>query len=881
MRKLVLTITALLAASFCAIAQNDISVRMVSADSLVKVIRAVSGNRIHIAGAEKDDSFYSLDAKPDVFVEKALAKLREGGYTVSEYNGILFVAKGRSMTPALPATWFVAENVPAASTDLAKEQTQAAVYQNKTYEIGQERNFRPGRKATIHGYVKDASNGEPVVGISVYDGNTNTYTMTDAYGYWKLYLPTGRNTLNFSGYPMDDVNLDIIVYEEGGLDITMKEKITTLKAATVSAESVANHRTARLGLEKIHIDRINKIPSAFGEADILKAVLALPGVQSVGEASSGFNVRGGSVDQNLILFNDGTVYNPNHLFGLFSAFNSDVVSHAEIYKSSIPAEFGGRISSVLDIHAREGNKKKVQGSLGLGLLTSRLELDGPLGENTSFVFGGRTTYSNWIMNLIPNESHYHDGKTHFMDFNAGISHRFDDKNTLYVNGYWSRDKFSFSNDTTFSYNNLNVSAKLRSLLSVKTTMEVVAGYDSYNSKVNSHEVYTPDSYIYKNRISQEFLKLKFKHLYNEAHTMSFGINTLLYNLQPGSIAPGDEASLVEARKLDNVNAFEGAAYFGDSWTVNEQWALEGGVRVGLYKSMDDAPLRIMPELRLSAKYSIMSDLSAKLGINTMRQNIHMISNTSTISPMDAWTLANENIKPQDGYQAAGGLYWTSPQGVDISLEGYYKQSRNSLDYRSGAQLIMNPELDGDLIRTRSRSFGAELMIKKSSGKLNGWASYTYSRAFMQQMDGNTLDLINGGRWYKAPHDKPHNFKLAGNYKFTHRYSLSANVDYSTGRPITVPVALFSLGGQRYLAFSDRNAYRIPDYLRIDLALNIEPSHYLKNLVDFSVTIGVYNVTGRKNAYSVFYTMNEGDLPKGYKVSVFASQIPYLTINMKF
>lgn len=879
MRKLIIAITAFIAFSFCASAQNDISVRMVSADSLVRVIRAVSGNRIHIAGAEKDDSFFSLDAKPDVFVEKALAKLREGGYTISEYNGILFVTKGRSITPAIPTSWFMAD-IRQEST-VQEEQTQAVVYQNKTYEIGQERNYKPGRKATIHGYVKDASSGEPVVGISVYDGNTSTYTMTDAYGFWKLYLPSGRNTLNFSGYPMEDVNLDIIIYEEGGLDITMKEKVTTLKAATVSAESVANHRTARLGLEKIQMERIKKIPSAFGEGDIIKAVLALPGVQSVGEASSGFNVRGGSVDQNLILFNDGTIYNPNHLFGLFSAFNSDVVSHAELYKSSIPAEFGGRISSVLDIHAREGNKKKVQGSLGLGILTSRIELDGPLGEKTSFVVGGRTTYSNWLMNLLPKDSHYHNGTTNFMDINAGISHRFDEKNTLYLNGYWSKDKFSFSNDTTFSYNNLNVSAKLRSLLSDKTTMEIVGGFDSYNSKVDSREVYTPDSYVYTNAINQEFLKLKFKYLYNEAHTLSFGINGQYYNLQPGKMKPADAASLVEERSLDKISAIEAAAYLGDSWTLNDKWAFEGGVRLGAYKNSDGGQVQFMPELRLSAKYSILSDLSAKFGINTLRQNIHMISNTSTISPMDAWTLAGKNIKPQDGYQAAGGIYWTSSQGIDISVEGYYKQSRNSLDYRSGAQLIMNPELDNDLIRTRSRSFGAELMVKKTSGKLNGWVSYTYSRAFMQQMDNEDIGLINGGRWYKAPHDKPHNFKLAGNYKFTHRYSLSVNVDYSTGRPITVPVAIFYLGGRKYLAYSDRNAYRIPDYLRLDLAMNIEPSHYLKNLVDFSITIGVYNVTGRKNAYSVFYSMKDSELPKGYKVSVFASQIPYININMKF
>ncbi|MBQ9184920.1 MAG: TonB-dependent receptor [Bacteroidales bacterium] len=879
MRKISITLFAVLALSFCAFAQDEISVRMVSADSLVSVIRNLSGNRIHIAGAEKDDSFYSLDATPEVFVEKALAKLREGGYTISEYNGILFVVKGRSMTPAISSSWFLAES--RQETTYHEEETQAAVYQNKTYEIGQERNYKPGRKATIHGYVKDASSGEPVVGISVYDGNTSTYTMTDAYGFWKLYIPSGRNTLNFSGYPMEDVNLDIIVYEEGGLDITMKEKVTTLKAATVSAESVANHRTARLGLEKIQIERIKKIPTAFGEGDILKAVLALPGVQSVGEASSGFNVRGGSVDQNLILFNEGTVYNPNHLFGLFSAFNSDVISHAELYKSSIPAEFGGRISSVLDIHAREGNKNKVQGSLGIGLLTSRAEIDGPLGEKTSFVLGGRTTYSNWIMGLLPDDSHYHDGKTQFMDLNAGISHRFNETNTLYLNGYWSHDKFSFSNDTTFSYSNLNLSAKLRSLLSVKTTMEVAAGFDSYTSKVDGHEVLTLDSYKYSNGINQEYLKVKFKHLYDESHTMSFGVNAQYYNLQPGTMKPGDAASMVAERILDKISAVEAAAYFGDSWTFSEKWAFEGGVRLGAYKSTDGGTLRVMPEIRLSAKYSLLSNLSVKMGINTLRQNIHMISNTSTISPMDAWTLANKNIKPQDGYQAAGGLYWTSDQGVDISVEGYWKQSRNNLDYRSGAQLIMNPELDNDLIRTRSRSFGAELMVRKASGKLNGWASYTYSRAFMQQMENTGTGLINGGRWYKAPHDKPHNFKLAGNYKFTHRYSLSANIDYSTGRPITVPVAIFSSGGRRYLAFSDRNEYRIPDYFRLDLAMNIEPSHYLKNLMHLSFTVGVYNVTGRKNAYSVYYSMKETYYPQGYKISVFACPIPYINLNIKF
>ncbi len=880
MRKLLaLSIATLL--SVAAFAQ-DLSLRMVSADSLVRAIRIVSGNNVFIAGAAADDNFYSLDSSREEFVEKALDKLREGGYSISEYDGNLYVVKGHGISPSVPPGWFTREAVSEgtlASTDVHEEVT----YQNKTYEIGLERNWKKGTKATVQGYVRDMSSGEVLTGISVWDGNTETYATTDVYGFWKLRLPTGRNTLNFSGYPMEDIQLDIIVYEDGGLDVTMKEKVTTLKAAAVSAESVSNHRTARLGLEKIQIDRIKKIPSAFGEGDILKAVLALPGVQSVGEASSGFNVRGGSVDQNLILLNEGTIYNPNHLFGLFSAFNSDVISHAELYKSSIPAEYGGRISSVLDIHTMEGNTKKVRGTLGIGLLTSHFAIDGPIGsEKTTFVLGGRTTYSNYLMKLIPKGSHYHDGKTSFQDLNAGLVHRFNSRTALYLNGYWSRDHFSFSNDTTYNYSNLSASVKLRTLLTAKTTMEVVGGYDSYDSRVRTNESRMINRYTYETAIAQEFAKLRFKYLVNESHNLSFGAGATLFDLRPGKIEPYGE-SLIAPRSLDRMKALEAAAYISDSWTVSDKLAFEAGARLGTYKSFDGGKLRMAPEFRLSAKYSFLDNLTAKAGFNTMRQNIHMITNTSTISPMDAWTLSGKNIRPQDGFQGAGGLYWTSDKGVDLSVEGYYKVSRGILDYRSGAQLLMNPHLEDDLIRTRGHSYGVEFMVRKSTGKLNGWASYTWSRAFLQQMDRQGVDgLINGGRWYRAPHDKPHNFKLAGNYKFTHRYSLSANIDYSTGRPITVPVAYFYYGGRYYLAYSDRNAYRIPDYFRLDLAMNIEPGHYLRQLMHMSVTFGVYNVTGRKNAYSVYYAIEPGkSKPHGYKVSVFACPIPYLTLNLKF
>lgn len=856
---------------------------MVSADSLARVVRQLSGRNIFIADASGDSGLYSLDASPEDFVGKALARFREAGYTVSEYDGDLFLVRGRSISPAVPASWFVNASGPHDQVSAADDERVEATFQNKTYVIGREEAFREGSKATIQGYVRDLGSGEPLTGISVSDGITGTYAMTDAYGFWKLRVPSGRNTLYFSGYPMEDISLDILVYDDGGIDVNMKEKVTALQAAAVSAESVSQHRTARLGLERIQLERIRKIPTAFGEADLLKAVLALPGVHSVGEASSGFNVRGGSVDQNLILFNEGTVYNPNHLFGVFSAFNSDVISQAELYKSSIPAEYGGRISSVLDIRTKEGNTKKLRGSLGIGLLTSHIELDGPIGAGkTTFVLGGRTTYSNYLMKLIPEGSHYHDGKTSFQDINAGITHRFSSRTSLSLSGYWSRDGFSFSKDTTYAYSNLNVSAKLRTLVSSKTTMEAVAGYDSYESSVKAREERMSDMYKYGNGIHQEFFKLRFKYLLNEKHNLGFGASATLYDLQPGKIEPFG-MSLVEARELDRRRAVEAAVHASDNWTVGDRLAFEYGIRLGVYRSLEASPVRVYPELRLSGKYSILENLTFKAGLNTMRQNIHMVTNTSTISPMDAWTLAGGKIRPQDGWQGAAGLYWTTGGGIDISLEGYWKQSRGSLDYRSGAQLLMNPDLDKDLIPTRGKSFGGELMIRKSTGRLNGWASYTWSRSFLRQMHTEDLSgVINGGRWYRAPHDKPHNFKLAGNFKFTHRYSLSANIDYSTGRPVTVPVAYFYYGGRYYLAYSDRNAYRIPDYFRMDVAFNVEPGHHLRQLLHMSLTLGVYNVTGRKNAYSVYYTMDKGSTkPHGHMVSVFASPVPYLTLKLKF
>lgn len=757
---------------------------------------------------------------------------------------------------------------------------EMVTFANKVYEIGVPGEAH-GEKAFVRGTVRDVLTGEPLVGIAVYDGKTKAYTMTDAYGTYQVQLPLGENTLGFSGYSLEDLDLNVLVHGDGGLDVVMKEKIMSLKGAVVSAESMVNHRDARMGIEKVRIDAINKVASAFGEADVLKAVLTLPGVKSVGEASSGFNVRGGSTDQNLVLFNDGTIYNPSHLFGIFSAFNTDVINDIELYKSSIPAEFGGRISSVLDVRGREGNSNKVQGSLGLGLLTSRFHMEGPMGKKTTFIVGGRTTYSNWLFNLLPEKSAYAGGNASFSDLNASLTHKINDRNTIQAYGYWSRDKFSFEGDTTFHYSNLNASLKWRSTLSERTNFTLTTGYDQY-SNILENTFNEVSGYSVTTGIGQAFIKGGFKTTISDRHTFSYGLQSTLYDLNPGMMDPLSERSLVAVRYLDKQRALESAVYASDNWKPTEKLSFDAGIRYTAFTALNPSKFYGAPEFRISGKYSFLENLSLKAGFNSMNQYIHLISNTASVSPMDAWHLSSEKVKPQKGWQAASGLYWTvADNKVDLSIEAYYKRLSNYLDYKSGAVLIMNENLEDELVGTYGKAYGIEFMAKKPLGKLNGWMSYTYSRSLLREMEDRGISTINGGAWYPAPHDKPHDFKLVGNYKFTHRYSLSFNVDYSTGRPVTIPVSKYQYGGGVRLGYSLRNGYRIPDYFRMDLALNIDPGHYLRKLTHMTWTLGVYNVTGRKNAYSIYYTTHSGTAISGYKVSVFASPIPYININMKF
>jgi hypothetical protein len=680
--------------------------------------------------------------------------------------------------------------------------------------------------------------------------------------------------------------------------------VKTLESVTISA--ALNIKSTQMGVQSIDIKTIRQVPVIFGEADVLRVVMATPGVKTVGEASSGLNVRGGSTDQNLILFNEATIYNPTHFFGMFSAFNPDLVEEVSLYKSSIPARYGGRLSSVLDIEAREGNKKNITGSAGIGLLTSRIALEGPIvKDKTSFVAGARSTYANWLLKLLPEE--YENSTAGFYDLNLVLDHVINKKNQLTATGYFSSDRFTLNNDTSYNYENRSFNIKWRHSFT-KTVSTITAGIDDYryNTSAKNNPV---NAYRLSFNVNQKFLKAHFNYYVDNRHTVDFGFNTIHYSIQPGTLEPYNQASLVERNVISREQALESAVYANDKFDVSDNISVEGGIRFSVYNYLGPKDINTYvpgmpktednitgrqtfgswnfiktyggPEYRLSFRYIFADQYSLKAGFNTQRQYIHMLSNTTIMAPTDTWKLSDPNIKPQAGSQVSLGVYRNIPKAtVEISFELYYKKLKDYLDYKSGAQLIMNDHIETDVINTKGDAYGAEFLLKKLSGKLNGWLSYTYSRIKLRQDDPLAGEVINLGRPYPAIYDKPHDVTFIGNYRINKRLSFSFSATYSTGRPITVPIGKYYYSGGYRTLYGPRNGHRIPDYFRTDFSVNIEGNHKVKQKTHNSWTFGLYNITGRKNPYSVYYVSQDGVI-NGYKLSIFGSAIPFLTYNIRF
>lgn len=884
-------------------------------DTLVKNLEAKFPVYLYFNKSQTD----SLKIPNDVnfnTIETALSQVFAGTdfkYSIDKDKRV-YITKGQKIQTDLPFQFFEPVNLSANNQtpdflEVVENSKLKAGIENKIFEIGPKTDvIKPGN-AILSGRIKDSDSGEPMVGAVIFsEKQSNLAVATDAFGYFSITLPKGKNNLQIKSVGMKSTKRQIILYADGKLNIDMYQDVVALREVLIQKDKDANISRTTMGIEKLDMKTMKQVPSVFGEADVLRVVMALPGVQTVGESSAGLNVRGGATDQNLILFNDATIYNPTHLFGFFSAFNPDIIKDVELYKSSIPSEYGGRLASVLSISSRDGNKKKIGGSGGIGLLTGRLTIEGPIfKDKTSFMLSGRSTYSNWLLKQVPSKT-IQQSAAAFYDFNGHISHEFDEKNNLKVSGYYSYDQFRLGSDTTYSYSNKAIVAKWSHIFNNKFYGVFTSAYSGYdygventkNAKVASRLTYS---------LNQASIKADFHYNLGAKHLLDFGAISTFYHIDPGTRSPIGTVSEVALQKVEAEKGLESAVYIADKFDITPRFSLYAGIRYSVFNYLGsktvtnyvaNLPLESAnaegtttykdneiiktyhgPELRLSMKYSLTESASIKASYNRTRQYISMLSNTTAIAPTDIWKLSDQYIKPQIGDQYSVGIYKNFRSStIELSAEAYYKDIKDAINFKNGATLIVNPNIETAIVNAKGYAYGAEFMVKKNTGKLNGWISYTYSRSFAQINDPQNNTVVNRGNYFPTNFDKPHSVNFIGNYKLSHRLSVSLNIVYSTGRPITFPVGKATIDGVERPFYSDRNQYRIPDYFRADLSVNIEGNHKIKKLAHSSWSVGIYNLTGRKNVYSIYFQSENGVL-KGYSLAIFGSPIPTITYNFRF
>jgi hypothetical protein len=790
------------------------------------------------------------------------------------------------------------------STDLAFAGEQE-VEQVLSYTVGDpQQRFYQGN-AEVFGYVRESNSGAPMVGVSVFT-DAGKGTTTDAFGYYLLTLPKGTQPLNFKSVGMKDVTALVTVHSDGQLNMEMTESVVALNEVVVS-DTKDNVESVQTGVAKLNIKELKNIPTALGEVDVMKIALTIPGVQTVGEGASGFNVRGGSIDQNLVLLNNTVIYNPNHLFGFFSVFNPDVINHANLYKSGIQAQYGGRVSSVFDVGVRDGNKKKFSVTGGISPITGRITIEGPIKKDTSsFLIGVRSTYSDYILNLL-DDPEFSNSSASFSDFIGKVTFQSNSKNTLSASAYHSRDRFRLNSDTVFSYFNTGASIQWRHTFNNKLFGNFSTTFTNYSYDIVSDK--NPEvAFDLGYEINQGNLYLDFDLFLNAQHSLKFGAALTAFQLDPGVITPG-AGSNVKAVDIPQERGLEGALYIGDEFVASDRLTLYGGLRLSgfgrygpesvySYDPLSSKEITTIVdtvgygdgelinsytglEYRFSARYLLNPNLSLKLSVDNTRQNIHLLTNTTAIAPTDVWRLSSPHIKPQIGTQYAAGLYRTFyNNGLEISIEGYYKDIKNLLEYKNGANLIVNEVLETDIINAEGRSYGVEFLARKKLGKLTGWVAYTYSRSEVKTPVVFLEEQINSGEYYPSNFDQPHNVSVISSYQANRRINVSLNATYHTGRPTTLPFAQYELNGNVVPFFTERNQFRIPYYLRFDLAVNLEGNHRVDKLAHGSWSFSVYNLLGRNNAFSVF---TEGG-PEGiqvYQLAIFSQPIPTITYKFNY
>ncbi len=793
-----------------------------------------------------------------------------------------------------------------------KKILQSAIDDEKKVEqyiFGEPGRIRKSQPAIVSGRVVDTKTGEPMAFVTVHAMETRYSTSTDQFGNFSLQLPPGVYVLNFSFVDYENQLIDLAVYDDGVVEVSMDKKSVLLEEVIIQDNALTDLTTRRLGQTQLVMPDLKKAPAFMGEPDLIKQIQILPGVTTVGEAASGFNVRGGSVDQNLILYDGLPIFNSSHVFGFFSAFNPDAIRDVSFYNGGIPAEFGGRVSSVLDIKSKDGNYQNWSGKAGLGLITSNVMVEGPLTKDkTSIVASVRSTYSDWLVNSIRTDyADLRNSDVSFYDGSLKLAHLFSDQTKLSLTGYTSRDGFSLTGDSTFQWSNIQFSASLNHQFSKKLSSEFVAGTSSYGYRVLNNDYLTASELSY--RITSTMLKGGFNYQQGD-HQLSFGWQLVNYGFSPGSLKPTSSASNARNFSLDKQFSVENAFYITDEWPVNERLFIESGLRLPLFVSFgpasvylyrDGAPREITSitdtlqygvlqptkayvgvEPRVSVRWMINPTASVKFGYNRMYQFLHLVTNTAAVTPVDIWQPSGYYFRPQRGDQLSFGYFKDFQDKMyGASAEAYYKLMNNILDFKDGAQLILNPHLETELLQGRGYSYGIETSLSKRKGELTGSINYTWSRAF-RVIDGpGATESINGGGRYPANFDQPHIANLSWKYNLSRRHYFTGNFTYHTGRPVTIPLSVFMSENTPVAYFSARNQYRIPDYHRLDLALVIEGNHKRKKWAEGTWVFSVYNVYARKNPYTIFFKTSEEGIPKPYQLSIIGTVFPSVSFNLEF
>ena len=768
-------------------------------------------------------------------------------------------------------------------------------------------------KVTLSGVVSDANNNETLIGVSVYVSELNIGAYTNEYGFYSITLPKGNYTLQISYIGFETFSEKLEIDQNVKKNFSLKESKKEVKEVVIAENAYkTNIKKPEMSVNKLAISTIKQMPVLMGEVDIIKSLLFLPGVTNAGEGQSGFNVRGGGADQNLVLLDEATLYNTSHVFGLFSVFNADAIKDLKLYKGGIPSRFGGRAASVLDVYQKDGNSNKFSMNGGIGLISSRLLAEGPIVKDKgSFLIAGRGSYAHLFLKLTDNKN-----SAYFYDLNTKLNYKVNENNNLYLSGYFGRDIFNLNESFRNIYGNSTLNMRWNHLFSDKLFSNLSVIYSNYFYGLELDFI----GFNWESTIQNYNLKYDFKYYSSEKTKFNFGVNVTKYDINPGTIEPLDENSSINFRQLDKKYAFENGLYADIEHNLTDKISVMAGLRFSSFYRVGastinyydnnqpvlyDEELKIYEkatptstkyfgsnekiadysnfEPRFTVSYEIDKDQSVKAGYNRMVQYMQLISNTQSPTPLDVWTPSDNYIKPQIADQIAVGYFKNFKDGdYTLELETYYKKVQNRIDYIDGADLIANEAIEQVILNGRMRSYGLEMMLRKNEGRLNGWISYTLSRSEQQTPGRTPTEIgINNGDWYRSAYDKTHNLAVTGSYKLNKKWSFGANFTLQSGQPVTYPTGKYVFQGVTVPSYNSRNEDRLPAYHRMDVSATLTPKKYENKKFKGEWVFGIYNIYSRYNAASITFRQNsETGANEAVKLSIFGI-VPSVSYNFKF